>query len=38
MLAKLKLFPPIESGTSFTLWVAAKLCSISAWPCFDPLE
>ena len=37
MSAKLKSLPPIETATIFTLWVAAKPCSISAWPCWPPL-
>ncbi len=36
MPAKLKLLPPIESAISFTLCVAAKCCSISAWPSLPP--
>ena len=32
MSPKLKLLPPIESGTSLTLWVRANSSSILTWP------
>jgi hypothetical protein len=37
MLAKLKSLPPIETTTILTLWVAANVWSIRAWPCWLPL-
>ena len=37
MPAKLKSLPPTETATIFTLWPAAKVCSIWAWPCWPAL-
>src|SRR6187455_614688 len=34
MLGKLKSLPPMATTTILTLCVAAKVCSIFAWPCW----